>query len=248
MSDRNNAAVRLARLFEKGADPTYKDWPAYRVWADILNIPDEDRQAAGDELLRRMAVLLRQLNVILDELRKKGHREEEFKDTIDRLKWAINPLHFNAAWEAGHSERLAHGKEKLDEWADLLDGDEGILEPRELAEKETEVRQWASVVRQSKLSDAVRTFILGQLRLISRAFRDYPIAGAEAFSEAAFRCRVHAVRYEDLWDDMKKDAAARRELERLAQYWQLLVQWSGRANAGHRRLMEDASLVQAVSL
>ena len=245
MAEHHNAATRLRKIFREGQDPAYSKKPAYEVWASIFSV-EGDRSIQGPEVARLLGLMLRQLNGVGQELAAKGYTDDVYEDDLDSLRWTLNPLHLHETWGEEHWERIMNAETALRFWSEMLDDEEDPADATDVEDKQDEVDAFASRIAGSSLAEPVKAFVLEQLRVIRRAFRDYAIAGAEAFGEAVFRCRFLAMRHEELWDDLKKDENAREALHQLSEYWQQLLAWSGHAHDDYKQAVGNPTLMEVI--
>jgi hypothetical protein len=176
----NNSATRLSEVAHEiwkiaGSDP------AVRVWPRVLDVSGFDGWKKNVEIARMVGLCRQQV----DGLR----RDIEAAPQGARYEWVLKPLEGmfsydepSNRWDSTVRAHLNDGLlATLKTLGDFLPETVGPVPPKALESARSLVARIRKAVMAAELPDVVRQFLLGQVELMERGFREFPLRGPEAF-------------------------------------------------------------------
>lgn len=189
-SPSTSVAKRLRRIF--GYCISFADNKSlHQQWAKIFNVSPLDPsqpQMVSTEVARQLSLVGRQLDHIEHRLRTEhpSLKPGTTSNQIHRLRLLLANFLSNlqAPWSSHKTELTPDLNKCLEFWDELLVYDEYELDPVELGELETLLKEVEAIVEGS--SDPVlKQALLQALSYMRRAIKDYALGGEEAFNGAA---------------------------------------------------------------
>jgi len=217
----NSSATRFNELAQaisklRGSDP------AMQIWPMVVDVSEFEGWRKNVEVARMVGVCRRQV----DELRRDLTRVPQGK----KYEWILKPLEgmfsFNEPGGRWDSTVSAHVDARLlatlEALGDFLPETTGEIPQEVLKSARLLVAQIRKAVVGADLPDAVREFLLDQVELMERGFREYPLTGPAAFGVARqeatsrwFGAPAALLPYQDV-RVVRKIGVGWRRLERLA--------------------------------
>jgi len=176
----NNSATRLSEVAHEiwkiaGSDP------AVRVWPRVLDVSGFDGWKKNVEIARMVGLCRQQV----DGLR----RDIEAAPQGARYEWVLKPLEGmfsydepSNRWDSTVRAHLNDGLlATLKTLGDFSSRNGRPVPPKALESARSLVARIRKAVMAAELPDVVRQFLLGQVELMERGFREFPLRGPEAF-------------------------------------------------------------------
>jgi hypothetical protein len=197
MTEKENSALRLYRFIQKMVPQQPPTLPLAQVLLNAFDVPKEMEQRDQNAILARIVVLLfGELDSIVGDLRKAGHSEESLQPIVRPFN-SFSGTGLATRWQ-NYKEEFAASLPVLLLVGETLPEDGTVISHGELSELGAAVRNLGDEVRNYAVPDEVKKFIFDQLDIISRAIREYPLAGAKAFRTAVRDAIFHTGEHSDI--------------------------------------------------
>jgi|SRR5208282_770103 hypothetical protein len=214
MAEKQNSAFRLYRFIQKMVPQHPPNQPTAQVLLRAFGVEKNVSQREQNAILPRIEVLLLdELNSLVTDLRRAGHSEESIQPIIKPFD-SIAGTGLATQWSA-YSPVFAASLPVLLMVAENLPEDSTAVGPEELSELNASVEKLRTEVQNSTLSEKVKRFVFEQLDFITRAIRDYPLAGANAFKSAVREAVFHVSEHPEVVEALAKDTPVLSSLKQI---------------------------------
>lgn len=179
--EKQNCALRLYRFIQRMQQQP--PMPLAQVLLNSFGAPEDTDQREQNAILARIMVLLfGEVESLVADLRSAGHSEESIQPIVRPFD-SLSGGGLASQW-ARHKDAFSASLPVLLFVGETLPDDGVSVTQTELSDLRRAVEELRSEVQLSVLPSEVKRFVFAQLEIISRAIRDYPLAGVKAFKTA----------------------------------------------------------------
>ena len=172
----NNPAGRLHALLTEG-HRKLKNKPAEEVWAELLDVPKENKSL----LLRRLGHVMAILSAIRENVSNtKGIDPDIFLKWLPRAEASFGILNFQMQWEqfiTRFDREVMYG---LEVCSDVLSRQypEKTISESSLTELKTEVEELLNILKSADIPNDLKQFIVERLLAVKSVLEEYVILGS----------------------------------------------------------------------
>lgn len=195
MAEKENSALRLYRFIEKMVPQQPPNQQTAQVLIKAFGVGKGATQREQNVILARvMGLLFDELESLVADLRRAGHSEQSIEPIVRPFD-SLSGGGLATQWSA-HVHLFSASLPVLLMVGETFAADGVPVTQEELSELNNSIDKLRAEVQQSGLPDVVKRYVFEQLDIITRAIRDYPLAGAKAFKvavrDAIFHTGEHA--------------------------------------------------------
>lgn len=200
---KDNPAERLLGILEEGRSLSAGK-KCREIWSNILEINDKNESL----LMSRLGKAMELPNQIIEELKKiDGTDEDSYKHWSTCVNRAFMQQNLNANWETFINQIDAHTIPYLKISKQLLAAHANIksIPENELIKIKEEVEELLQIIRDSNISDDIRSYLIGSLSKMLNSIIEYKITGYEPILSNIDEIVGHAVTDSNFREEMKSN-------------------------------------------
>jgi hypothetical protein len=190
MAEKENSALRLYRFIEKMVPQQPPNKQTAQVLVDAFGFVKGASQREQNVILARvMGLLFDELESLVADLRRAGHSEQSIEPIVRPFD-SLSGGGLATQWSA-HVQLFSASLPVLLMVGETYPADSVAVSQEELSELSNSIEKLRTEVQNSTLPEEVKRYVFEQLDIITRAIRDYPLAGAKAFKAAVRESIFH---------------------------------------------------------
>jgi hypothetical protein len=238
LADVTNSAKRVLKLAQKVSKQP-EDKSTAEAWASVFGLEEKTAKSDPHPIYSQLQLVREEIESVKRLMTNTGIPSELYIPYLERVSKVVSVTNIAAPWKNYKQHIQPDVVLSLKYCAALLPEEEAlsIEELQKILDKVLELRQ---EIDNSALSGHVYDFLMGQLEIIEKSIRQYPIKGSESirraftdgFADLASRAddlrneedRAEAEKVAGIWASLKKAGSAVVEADRIATAYMNLIE------------------------
>lgn len=212
----SNSAYRILTLIEKASnEPDNK--PTAEVWASLLGVDEASAKQNPHQIYTQLNLVCEEIENVERLMANTDLPDELYSPYLKRILNTVSVNNLSAHWQS-YKKNLRPEVILCIKYCAALIPEEDSIDYDSLQAILFQIQELREEIKSNQLSESTYSFLMGQLDIIEKAIKQFPIKGAESIRKAFYEGYTDlAVHVDDLEHDSDKV-----EVKKLSRLWSSL--------------------------